>query len=46
MGGKEAPGTLDEGIVTSTYLIETLPFKRDEKYHGKYFNDKATVEDY
>lgn len=46
MGGQNAPGTLDEGVVTSTYLVDTLPFKRDDKYHGKYFNNFAKVEDY
>ncbi|CAK61271.1 unnamed protein product (macronuclear) [Paramecium tetraurelia] len=46
MGGPQAPGTLDEGVVTSQFLIKDLPFKRDEKYHGKYINDKAQVEDY
>lgn len=37
---------MDDGVVTSTFLIDTLPFGRDEQYHGKYFNDLAKVEDY
>ncbi|CAD8201504.1 unnamed protein product [Paramecium pentaurelia] len=46
MGGPQAPGSLDDGVVTSQFLINNLPFQRDEKYHGKYFNDKAQVEDF
>ncbi|CAD8204375.1 unnamed protein product [Paramecium octaurelia] len=46
MGGPQAPGSLDDGVVTSQYLINDLPFQREERYHGKYFNDKAQVEDF
>ncbi|CAD8122155.1 unnamed protein product [Paramecium sonneborni] len=46
MGGPYAPGNLDDGVVTSQFLINNLPFQRNDKYHAKYFNDKAKVEDF
>jgi len=41
MGGKNAPSSLESGADTPVYLIN-LPFKNDERYNGKYF-DNCTV---
>jgi hypothetical protein len=30
LGGPNAPGDLDDGVVTSKYLIDVIPFQRDE----------------
>ncbi|CAK78304.1 unnamed protein product (macronuclear) [Paramecium tetraurelia] len=46
MGGPKAPGEVKDGIFTSRYLIEELPYGRNPQYHAKYFNDKAQIEDY
>jgi len=39
MGGKGAPLAVERGADTPVYLIG-LPFKRDEKYNGKFFMDR------
>jgi len=39
MGGKGAPLEVERGADTPVYLIG-LPFKRDEKYNGKFFMDR------
>ena len=41
MGGVKAPGEVIDGIKTSKYLIDEIPFGRNPDLHGKYFNDKC-----
>lgn len=41
-----APGTLDDGIKTSLYLINEVPFGRNDNYHGRYFNNECKVDEY
>lgn len=46
MGGQNAPGSIEDGVVTSKYLIDEVPFGRNSEFHGKYFNDKCKVEEF
>lgn len=46
MGGPNATGKLDDGVVTSLHLIDKVPFGRDPNLHGRYFNQFAKLDEF
>ena len=43
MGGEQAPREAKDAVITQMFLIEQVPFGRDEKYHLQMYDEKAQI---
>lgn len=46
MGGKGANLTAEQGIISMKYVIDTIGFGRDLKYHAMFYDSDGKIFDY